>query len=78
MIVVAGGGLRAQGVDARTATDSVRYYRGEGREPLMWQLFYHDGMDGSKVRLRDLKFDSLPDEVNIKLIKDSTEFCFPM
>lgn len=58
--------------------DSVRYYSGNGREPLLWQLFYHDGMDGSKVRLRDLKFDSLPDEVNLKLVKDSSEFCFPM
>lgn len=63
---------------AKAQGDSVRYYKEGGREPLMWQLFYHDGMDGTKVRFRDLKFDSLPDEVNLKLIKDSSEFCFPM
>ncbi|MBQ1408438.1 MAG: peptidoglycan DD-metalloendopeptidase family protein [Bacteroidales bacterium] len=30
------------------------------------------------MRLRNLAFDSLPDEVMLKLVKDSSEFCFPM
>lgn len=63
---------------ARGQGDSVRFYSDNGHEPLMWKLFYPDGMDGSRVRLRDLKFDSLPDELTLKLVKDSTEFCFPM
>lgn len=58
--------------------DSVRYYSDNDREPLLWRLFYHDGLDGSRVRLKDMVFDSLPDEVNIKLLKDTSDFCFPM
>lgn len=67
--------VSAQSVqDAKTP----EYYSGNGSDVLMWQLFYNDGMDGHAVRLRDLPLDSLPDEINIRLIKDSSEFCFPM
>lgn len=62
----------------RAQKDSVRYYTAESKEPLLWKLFYDDGLDGSRVRLRNLAFDSLPDEVMLKLVKDSSEFCFPM
>ena len=33
---------------------------------------------GDWVKAENFSYDSLPDEVNIRLIKDSSEFCFPM
>ena len=55
-----------------------RFYNGDGSEIPMWQLFYHDNLSGNAVRLRTLPLDSLPDEVNIRIVRDSGEFCFPM
>ncbi len=55
-----------------------QFYQGDGSEVLMWRLFYHDNFSGAAVKLRQLSMDSLPDEVNLRLIKDSSEFCFPM
>lgn len=62
----------------RGQEDTTRFFPLDGREPTLWHLFYNDGLDGSRVRLRDLAFDSLPDEVILKLVKDSSDFCFPM
>lgn len=60
------------------AKKEPQFYEGDGSEVLLWKLFYHDNLSGSAVKLRQLSMDSLPDEVNLRLIKDSSEFCFPM
>ena len=62
----------------RPARSEPTFYTGDGSEVLLWKLFYNDHLAGNMVRLRYLPLDSLPDEVNIRLIKDSSEFCFPM
>ena len=67
--------LHAQKGDAKK---EPQFYEGDGSEVLMWKLFYHDNLSGTAVKLRQLSMDSLPDEVNLRLIKDSSEFCFPM
>lgn len=56
----------------------AKFYEGDGSEVLLWQLFYHDNFSGAAVKLRNLSMDSLPDEVNIRVIRDSSEFYFPM
>ena len=48
------------------------------RNNLLQRLFYYNDMAGDRVRLRTLPIDSLPDEVNIRLVGDTSEFCFPM
>lgn len=53
-------------------------YEGDGSDVLLWQLFYHDNLSNSHVRVRNLPLDSLPDEINIRLVNDSNSFCFPM
>ncbi|MCR4816383.1 MAG: peptidoglycan DD-metalloendopeptidase family protein [Bacteroidales bacterium] len=55
-----------------------KFYTGDGSEIVMWRLFYRDNLSGNAVRLRNLPLDSLPDEINIRLVKDSGGFCFPM
>ena len=60
-----------------TASGTRFYKEGEMRVK-EWDLFYHDHMDGSAVRLRNMSLDSLPDELVLRLITDSTQFCFPM
>ncbi len=55
-----------------------KFFEGNGDNIIMWKLFYHDNISGSSVRIRPFSMDSLPDEVNLRLIKDSSEFCFPM
>jgi len=57
---------------------AVQIYSGDGSEVPMWRLFYRDNLANNLVRVRNLPLDSLPDEVNIRLLKDSDEFCFPM
>lgn len=59
-------------------SDSTRFYNGNGSDIAMWQLFYRDEFSGNSVRLRNLPLDSLPDELNFRLVKDSGDFCFPM
>ena len=54
------------------------FYTGDGSEITMWNLFYRDGLSGSAVRLRPMEFDSLPDEISLRVIRDSSDFCFPM
>lgn len=58
--------------------DASRFYNGNGDNVLIWQLFYHDNLDGSHVRVRNMPLDSLPDEINIRTLKDSADFCFPI
>ena len=54
-----------------TASGTRFYKEGEMRVK-EWDLFYHDHMDGSAVRLRNMSLDSLPDELVLRLITDST------
>ena len=56
----------------------VRFYNGNGSDVMMWQLFYNDNMSGTLVRLRNMPMDSLPDDINLVLVKDTSEFCFPV
>lgn len=56
----------------------AQIYDGDGSEVPMWQLFYRDNLASNLVRVRNLPLDSLPDEINIRLLKDSGAFCFPM
>jgi hypothetical protein len=57
---------------------SAEFYNGDGNEVAMWRLFYRDGLSGTLVRQRNLPLDSLPDEINLRLLKDSATFCFPI
>lgn len=59
------------------AKNSPQFYKGDGNDVPMWRLFYNDNMAGNLVRVRPLPLDSLPDEINIRLVKDSSDFCFP-
>lgn len=61
-----------------TVRKGPEFYNGDGSEVLMWRLFYRDNLAGNLVRPRTLPLDSLPDEVNLRLLKDSGGFCFPM
>lgn len=67
--------LHAQ-IDTSKISDGI--YHGDGKEVPMWRLFYHDNLSGNTVRLRNLPLDSLPDEINIRLLRDSSKFCFPI
>lgn len=52
------------------------YYDASIPPPSM--LWYGRNLSGARVRLRDLKMDSLPDEITIRLIKGDEKFCFPV
>ncbi len=55
-----------------------KFFSGNCNDVPMWSLFYNDNLSDRMVRPRLLPLDSLPDEINIHLIDDSTDFCFPM
>ncbi len=69
--------LAAQSADAGRHKQA-QIYCGDGSEIPMWRLFYNDKMANNLVRVRNLPLDSLPDEINIKILKDSGDFCFPV
>lgn len=73
-IAVLSAGIVAQTVDGKAPAGSTAM----DRSSLLQRLFYYDEMCGDRVRLRALPLDSLPDEVNIRLIADTADFCFPM
>lgn len=60
------------------ARQSARFYEGDGHEVTAWHFFYNDNFSGSLVRVRNLPLDSLPDGINLRVIHDSNEFCFPV
>ena len=70
--------LSALGQNDHAAKSAPEFYSGDGSEVLMWRLFYNDNMAGNLVRPRMLPLDSLPDEINLRLVNDSGDFCFPM
>lgn len=41
-------------------------------------LWYGSNFSDHRVRLQSFSMDSLPDEVSIRLVKNSSEFCFPV
>lgn len=41
-------------------------------------LWYGRDLSGTHVRLHNLSMDSLPDEINIRLLKGDEKFCFPV
>lgn len=41
-------------------------------------MWYGNNFSDSRVRLKNTSMDSLPDEINIRLIKSDDEFCFPV
>ncbi len=61
-----------------TKQQEVRFYSDGDTVYPLWRLFYNDDFSGTLVKLHALSMDSLPDEVNIRLIRDTSEFCFPM
>lgn len=46
--------------------------------PLPGMLWYGKSFNSSRVRPKDMPLDSLPDEINIRLVKNEGEFCFPV
>lgn len=68
----------AVGQSDATGSRKPQFYTGDGNDVVMWRLFYNDNMSGNLVRVKSLPLDSLPDEINLRLVKDSSEFCFPM
>ncbi|MCR4829779.1 MAG: peptidoglycan DD-metalloendopeptidase family protein [Bacteroidales bacterium] len=71
-----GGTATAQ--KSKTAAPEPQFYTGNGHEIIMWQMFYPDEFQSNRVRLHNYPLDSLPDDINIRLIKDTSEFCFPV
>ncbi|MCR5423584.1 MAG: peptidoglycan DD-metalloendopeptidase family protein [Bacteroidales bacterium] len=47
-------------------------------KPLPSALWYGNTLLSTRVRQQVLPLDSLPDEINIRLIKEDNEFCFPV
>jgi len=41
-------------------------------------LWYGRDLSGAHVRMKTLSMDSLPDEINIRLLKNDEKFCFPV
>ena len=41
-------------------------------------LWYGSSFSDCRVRLHNIPLDSMPDEINIRLVKAETEFCFPV
>lgn len=76
-IMAVTAGLPAAAQNAGEAAQPT-FYSGDGQDVTMWRLFYNDGMSGERVRVRMLPLDSLPDDISIRLVKDSGDFCFPM
>ena len=74
VLLLLGGGC----VMSQPGGKDVRFYNGNGSDVMMWQLFYNDNMSGTLVRLRNMPMDSLPDDINLVLVKDTSEFCFPV
>lgn len=46
--------------------------------PAPANLWYGNNFSSKRVRVRTLPLDSLPDEVNIRLARTDSEFCFPV
>lgn len=46
--------------------------------PLPGALWYGQHFSTSRVRAKELPLDSLPDEINLRLVRDDKEFCFPV
>ena len=47
-------------------------------ESLPSPMWYGNDFSSQRVRLRTFNSDSLPDEINIHLVKEDSEFCFPI
>lgn len=47
-------------------------------KPLPSSMWYGNNFSGSRVRQKCLPMDSLPDEINIVLVRKDNEFCFPV
>lgn len=45
-------------------------------KPMPSEMWYNN-LSGARVRQETASLDSLPDEINIRLVKDDNEFCFP-
>lgn len=54
-----------------------RIYR-ENSKTMPSFLWYGSNFSDTRVRLGNLSMDSLPDEVNIRLLKEGETFCFPI
>lgn len=76
--LVATTALPVAAQSSSTPKPAVEYYDGNGDEVTMWRLFYRDNLAGNLVRPRTLPLDSLPDEINLRLLKDTSDFCFPL
>lgn len=47
-------------------------------KPLPSSMWYGNNFPSNRVRVKVMPLDSLPDEINIRLIKSEDEFCFPV
>lgn len=50
----------------------------DSERPLPSSMWYGNKFSSSRVRLESYTIDSLPDEVNLKLLKGDEQFCFPV
>lgn len=53
----------------------INQYYNSTKPSTMW---YGNNFSDSQVRLKNTPLDSIPDEINIRLIKKDDEFCFPI
>lgn len=50
----------------------------DSERPLPSMMWYGTKFSSSRVRLETITMDSLPDEVNLRLLKGDEQFCFPV
>ena len=48
------------------------------REQMPGMLWYGNNFSDAKVRLKDMPLDSLPDEINLRLLRKGEQFAFPV
>ncbi len=67
------------------ATDSLHHDNRKGtkafhdrNKPIPGCMWYGNDFSSKRVRTRSLPIDSLPDEINIRLIHTDKDFCFPV
>lgn len=55
-----------------------RYFETSSADNLPAKMWYGRSFAQNQVRPKVLPLDSLPDEINIRLVKNDNEFCFPI
>lgn len=68
----------ATSLNAQSAGDQKPAEPNKERAQLPAVLWYGNNMSDAKVRLKEMPLDSLPDEINIRLLRKGEQFVFPV